>query len=243
MNQKTEDQDITSKQQDFSPEDLLSGRVVVDEISVEQKNQVKKFLEDKYSSKVDAIVKDFDDDTDEENVYSRTYLERRAPLAFSMNLGFNKPLKFHINWNDTENRFSYGTDLTSFNEVAIIFEDGVTTRSAFGNKVTDSIERKRKLKHISKLEPTIVEILDRLIEIASKERQPYLDARLDAKKFNAQENLRTLVDELESVEAFQKKYAKFFNDEGTSDFYGITNDINKKIDTEKKRLKEVGLLE
>ena len=45
MNQKTEDQDITSKQQDFSPDGLLTGIVVVDEISVEQKNQVQKFLE------------------------------------------------------------------------------------------------------------------------------------------------------------------------------------------------------
>jgi hypothetical protein len=242
MNQKTEDQDITSKQQDFSPDGLLSGQVVVDEISVEQMNRVKKFLEDKYSSKVDAIVKDFDDDKDEENVYSRTYLERRAPLAFSLNLGFNKPLKFHINWNDTENRYSYGKELTKFNEVAIIFEDGVTTRSAFGKKVTDNIERKRKLKHISKLEPTIVEVLDRLIEIASKERQPYLDARLEAKKFNAQEKLRDFEDELKSVKAFEKKYDKSFSDDGSNDFIAIEAGIETKIDAEKARLKEVGLL-
>ena len=67
MNQKTEDQDITSKQQDFSPEDLLTGKVVVDEISVEQMNQVQKFLEDKYSPKIDAIVKDLEDDPLEDN--------------------------------------------------------------------------------------------------------------------------------------------------------------------------------
>ncbi len=242
MNQKTEDQDITSKQQDFSPEGLLTGLVVVDEISVEQKNQIKKVLEDKYSSKVDAIVKDFDDDKDEENVYSRTYLERRAPLAFSMNLGYNKQLKFHINWNDTENRYSYGTDLTKFNEVAIIFEDGVTTRSAFGKKVTDSIERKRKLKHISKLEPTIVEILDRLIEISSKERQPYLDARLEGKKFNAQEKLRDFESELNSVQAFKKKYDKSFSDDGSNDFIALEARIETKIKTEESRLREEGLL-
>lgn len=242
MNQKTEDQDITSKQQDFSPDGLLSGQVVVDEISVEQMNRVKKFLEDKYSSKVDAIVKDFDDDKDEENQYSRTYLERRAPLAFSMNLGYNKPLKFHINWNDTENRYSYGKDLTKFNEVAIIFEDGVTTRSAFGKKVTDSIERKRKLKHISKLEPTIVEILDRLIEIASKERQPYLDARLEAKKFNAQEKLRDFEDELKSVKEFEGKYKQFISEDAHRSFLTIQCEINAKITSEKSTLKEKGLL-
>lgn len=235
MASKPTEENSKTTQQIFSPEDLLSGQVVVDEISVEQKNIIQKFLEDKYSPKVDAIVKDFADDPD------GTYFRRNSPLAFSVSPSWKTNLRFHINWNDTDNRYSYGEELSKYNEVAIIFEDGFTSRSAFGKKSFDNIERKRKIKHISKLEATIIEVLDKQVEIASKLRVVFLESKLQNKKFNAKEKLRELEDELKEVEAFQKKYANQFNDEGTSDLIGIGARIQTKIDTEEARLKEEGL--
>lgn len=241
MSQNTETQDITSKQQDFSPEDLLTGKVVVDEISVEQMTLVRKFLEDKYSPKVDAIVKDLEDDPKEDNIWNRTCLERRSPLNYRISVG-QRQLNFLLTFNDTTSS-RYGDEpITKYNEVAIIFEDGVTTRSAYGTKTFDSIQRKRKIKYIAKLEETINEILDRQLELIEPERKAFLEKIVENKKYDAQEQLRSLESELKSVQAFEKKYDKSFSDDASNDFIAIEAGIETKIDAEKARLKEAGLL-
>lgn len=240
MNQKTENQDITSKQQDFSPDDLLTGKVVVDEISIEQMNQVQKFLEDKYSSKVDAIVKDLEDDPDEDNIWKRTYLQRPSPLHFRLSVG-RRQMNFILSFNDTEH-YSYEHEpISKYNEVVINFEDGVTTRSAYGTKAFDNIQRKRKIKHISKLEPTINEILDRQLELIEPERKAFLENRQRLVKEKAREHLDDLEEELETVKSFLKKYQIHFLNERTLGFNAIIDDIDKKIVAEKAKLKEAGL--
>ncbi len=239
MNQKTENQDITSKQQDFSPEDLLSGQVVVDEISIEQMNQVQKFLEDKYSPKIDAIIKDFDD---EENSHlSRTYLERRTPLQFHMSVE-QKSLLFYIRFNDTDHDSYSDTPSNKVNEVVVTFSDGVTSRNAYGTKQYDHIQRKRKIKYIAKLEGTINEILDRIVEITSKARVTRLENKKRFERMDARKTLDALEIELKSVQAFEKKYDRSFSDGASDDFTAIEAGIETKIDAEKARLKEVGLL-
>ena len=244
MNQKTEDQDITSKQQDFSPEDLLTGKVVVDEISVEQMNQVQKFLEDKYSPKIDAIVKDLKDDPFEDNTWNRTYLDREAPLQFSLSVG--KQMKFFIRFHDTDHSSYDDKPITKFNEVVIYFEDGVTSRSAYGTKSFYDIQRKRKIKYISKLEPTINEILDRQLELIEPARKAFLENKQRLVKEKAREHLDDLEEELKSVNGFELKYQGFAPKgkgvETAKFFLAIGDDLLTKIKVEKAKLKEEGLL-
>lgn len=240
MNQKTEEQDITSKQQNFSPEDLLSGQVVVDEISVEQMNIVQKFLEDKYSPKIDAIVKDLEDDKNEDNQWNRTYLDRQAPLQFSMSVG--KQMKFYIRFNHTDHSSYDDEPETKFNEVVIHFEDGVTIRSAYGTKSFYDLQRKRKIKYISKLEATINKILDRQLELIEPERKAFLENRQRLVKEKAREHLDDLESELKSVKAFEGKYKQFISEDAHRSFLTIQCEINAKITSEKSTLKEVGLL-
>ena len=226
-------------QQIFAPEDLLSGRVVVDEISVEQKNVIQKFLEDKYSPKVDAIVKDFDDDPDEENHYSRTYLRRSSPLQFSLSIG-GKNLEFFVRFHNT-NHYDWKSEPATYNEVVVYFEDGITTRSAYGTKAFGSIQRKRKIKYISRLEQTIIGILDLQEKIASEGRISFLTNKLEGKKWHAQEKLRDLEDEYKNIQNFEKKYHSYFTPD-LSSFRTLEDALFKKIEAEKDRLSGEGLL-
>lgn len=228
-------------QQIYSAEDLLAGHVVVDKFSVEQLNIVQKFLEEKFSPQIDAIIKDFDDDENEDNHWNRTYLRRDAPLSFHMTIG-SKKLSFWIHF-DASGYHSYDEKLTSYDQVTVIFEDGVTTRSAYGTQTLDNIQRKRKIKYIAKLEPTIIEVLDRIEKIASEERVKFLENKLENKKTIAREHLDDLEEELEQVKSFQKKYSEHLKaDETFADFQSIEYDLNKKIDSEKAKLKRNGLL-
>ena len=228
-------------QQTYSAEDLLAGHVVVDQFSPEQLEIVEDFLKEKFSPQIDAITKDFDDDENEDNQWNRTYLRRESPLSFHMQIG-GKRLNFWIHF-DSSGYHSSEEKLTSYDQVTIIFEDGVTTRSAFGKITFDHIERKRKIKYIAKLEPTIIEILDRIEKIASEERVKFLENKLENKKTIAREHLDDLEEELEQVKSFQKKYSEHLKaDETFADFQSIEYDLNEKIDEEKAKLKRNGLL-
>ncbi len=227
-------------QQIYSAEDLLAGNVVVDKFTVQQRDIVEKFLEKKFSPQIDAIVKDFDDDKSEENHWNRTYLNRHSPLGFQMTIG-GKKLSFWIKF-EASGYHSYDEKLSFYDQVSVVFEDGVTTRSAYGTKTVDHIERKRKIKYIVKTEPTIIEVLDRIEKIASEARVGFLENKQRIIKEKAREHLDDLEEELETVKSFLKKYQIHFLGERTLGFGAIIDDINKKIHEEKTKLKEAGLL-
>ncbi len=114
---------------------------------------------------------------------------------------------------------------------------------ATGQPTLDAKTALEKIKHIVKLEPTIIEILDRLVEIAEKLRAPFLESKLKNKKFHAKTVLFALEEELKSVKAFFKKYeGTLVADETRADFESTEYDIQEKIDAEKAKLKEKGLL-
>lgn len=227
-------------QQHYAPEDLLSGQVVVDELSVEQMKSVQTYLEKQYSPRIDAIIKDFDDDDSEDRHLSRTYLTRRSPLQFSMSVE-GKSMLFYIRFDDTDHSSYDDTPATKFNEVVVTFSDGVTSRNAYGSKQYDHIQRKRKIKYIVKLEQTIIEILDRIEEITSKARVTRLKNKKDFERMDARKELNSVSAELKQVEAFQEKYSYFLHsDETIGDFESIKSQLTKKIVAELESLKRRG---
>lgn len=259
-------------QQIYSAEDLLAGHVVVDEFSVEQMNIVQTYLEKQYSPRIDAIIKDFDDEGTEEKgkpdsrmvqeygdrwtsnpELTRTYLARRTPLSFTFTAGHGDQLQFRLQFENSNHSYYSKSEVTTFDQVVIYFRDNVTTRSAYGTKAFDHIQRKRKIKHIAKLEPTIIEILDRLVEIAEKQRAPFLESKLANKKFYAQRDLDALEDELKSVHEFELKYQGFAIAQNVNNperktvpvaefFLAIQENLLTKIKAEKAKLQEKGLL-
>ncbi len=228
-------------QEQYAPEDLLAGQVVIDELSVDQMQSIQDFLEKQYSPRIDAIIKDFDDDDSKDSHLSRTYLERRSPLHFHMSVE-GKSLLFFIRFNDTDHSSYDDTPATKFNEVVVTFSDGVTSRNAYGTKQYDHIQRKRKIKYIVKLEQTIIEILDTLEEITSKARVTRLENKKNFERMDARQELQSLNAELKDVEAFEEKYSYFLkSDDTVADFDGIKSQLSKKIVAELESLKRRGL--
>ncbi len=226
-------------QEHYAPEDLLSGQVVIDELSVDQMQSLQDFLEKQYSPRIDAIIKDFDDDDSENSHLSRTYLERRSPLQFSMSVE-GKSMLFHIRFHDTDKSSYDDTPATKFNEVVVTFSDGVTSRNAYGSKQYDHIQRKRKIKYIVKLEQTIIEILDRMEEITSKARVTRFANKKRYERMDARKELNDLEEELDTVKSFLKKYQIHFLGERNSGFGAIIDDIDQKIVAELESLKRRG---
>ena len=168
-------------------------------------------------------------------------MERPAPLQFHLSVE-GKSLNFYIRFNDTDKSSYDDTPSNKVNEVVVTFSDGVTSRNAYGTKMYDHIQRKRKIKYIVKLEQTIIEILDRIQEITRKARVTRLENKKRYERSDARRELDSVNAELKDVEAFEKKYSYFLKSNETfADFDSIKSQLTKKIVAELESLKRRGL--